>query len=144
MTRIIQVLRRIAYALLGLPSDTDDLIRDVTRLSDDVSERANVLAEAQADQLKTLKKMQEEVCRIRTCIDASAAIEYSYQNGGKIVILTRAGGRDYVEVLDIEPEMSPVEGREMAEQLRRRFGIRQREPFHWVDTAPGTDTFFRE
>lgn len=83
-------------------------------------------AQAAVDEVKTLRKQMA----------ALMALDVSFKEAGKVILLTRIGDQDRVKILDVKPEMTALEYKTLVERLKVDFGVG--DPV-WVDKPAHMD-----
>lgn len=111
------LLRRLLLRLLAV-----ELTRIEQALRADLTDRAKQYASAGYNQI--LEK-----------VAALQALDVSFRDTGKIILIARVNQRDYVQIIDIPAEMTLAEWKERTQFLAQRFGAKVR----WVDAPMGTD-----
>lgn len=86
-------------------------------------------AQAAVDEVKTLRKQMA----------ALMALDVSFKEAGKVILLTRIGDQDRVKILDVKPEMTALEYKTLVERLKVDFGVG--DPV-WVDKPAHMDDVF--
>jgi hypothetical protein len=76
--------------------------------------------------------------QLRGQLAAWQAIDVGAKDSGKFILCVRVRGKDLVQVIDVQPEMSIDEYRRLKEELESRYGARAR----WIDTPLGFDKAF--
>jgi hypothetical protein len=134
MEVVMGFLRALAGSLVRdvVAPELEALGRD---LGAKVLEAATVAKRA----LQSAEAAVAEVRLLRQQMAAAMALDVSFKEAGKVIILTRIGDQDRVKFLDIKPEMTALEYKALVERLKEDFGVG--DPV-WIDKPMGVDDVF--
>ena len=79
------------------------------------------------------------VKELRKQMSAVMAIDVGLKEAGKVIILSRVQGQDRVKIIDVKPQMTIQEYRQLVESLQAEYGA---QPV-WVDAPTGTDVVIK-
>lgn len=118
--------------ILEVAPELDGLARNLTSKAGEAMEQASRA-------LRAAEAAVTEVRELRRQMAAAQALDIGFKENGKVVILTRINDRDIVKFIDIKPEMTATEYKDLVERLKHDFGLG--DPV-WVDKPAGMDDVF--
>lgn len=99
--------------ILSKPSFPDELL--LRHLLDEIKYLTSRAADLQYG-LDGLTHLEERLAALQ-------ALDVSFRHSGKLVILSRVGKQDFCKILDIRPDMTMMDIRELTEIVKERYGV---------------------